>query len=328
MRRIALVALLVLVSNAAAQAPVPAAAIAQDLTGKVVRITGDIEGLGVVASHEKGAFVVLRSLDGKEERQIRLIGRYKILLLADDADAYRALAEKGAVEGRVVEESAGTATANPPAPANPVAARPGIPPIITYPTPHLDAVARDHKTSRLVSGAVELLIGGIALAVSGKGDAESRSTTLLVGGGLSVLGLKNIIFRSAAETAHDRVEHIEDPRAREQAEGDALRALSTGGALRRIISGVFWLGMGGLAFAIPTADVTPEFAEANKAMKYLIGIPCFGRAASSFFTKSTEEKHWKRFQEERAAGERAGMAWDLGIAPLRRGAALTLSCSF
>jgi hypothetical protein len=328
MRRLALAALLVLASTAAAQAPVPAAETGQALTGKVVRITGDIEGLGIVVAYDKGAFVALRSLDGKEERQIRLVGRYKILLLAEDAEAYRALAEKGAVEGRVVEESAGTAAAGPPAPANPAAARPGVPPIISYPTPHLDAVARDHKTSRLVSGAVELLIGGIALAVSGKGDAGSRSTTLLVGGGLSVLGLKNIVFRSAAETAHDRVEHIEDPRAREQAEGDALRALATGGALRRIISGFFWLGMGGLALAMPTADVAPEFAEANKAMKYLIGIPCFGRAASSFFTKSTDEKHWRKFQEERAAGERTGWAWDLGIAPLRRGAALTLSCSF
>ena len=75
-----------------------------DLSGKVVRLSGDIEDLGIVKAYEKGVFISIVSLTGEEERQIRLVGRYKIVVLASNKNEYAELNARNAIVEEIVEE--------------------------------------------------------------------------------------------------------------------------------------------------------------------------------------------------------------------------------
>ncbi len=84
------------------------------IPGSVVKVSGEIEGLGVVVEYSAGEFLSLTSLDGFETFSYRLTNvRYRIDLLADSVESYKKLAAEGKLPDqnaqRVAESAPGAA---------------------------------------------------------------------------------------------------------------------------------------------------------------------------------------------------------------------------
>lgn len=70
----------------------------EELVGKVIKITGEIEGLGIVLDFKAHDFLTLTSLNRSETRYLRLTGvKYKIFLLAESEEEYKRLDAAGLI---------------------------------------------------------------------------------------------------------------------------------------------------------------------------------------------------------------------------------------
>ena len=204
----------------------------------------------------------------------------------------------------------------------PVAAQEGAAPPLT----HLARVAKQRKTSRIIWGVVETLIGGgMALGVSGSSVVELR----LIGGGLTALGLKNLIFKSAAENAMAKALTIADDQGRDKAEGEALKSLVPLALLGRIVTGGFFLIWAAAIWSLPQPTAfLPGWSSYNKNMKLIVISGCTAKAADAFFNPSLVEKEYAKYKAERQTPRDENRGWNIGVGLVRKGFALTVVYTF
>lgn len=165
-----------------------------DLSGKVVRLSGDIEGLGIVKTYEKGVFISIVSLTGEEERQIRLVGRYKIVVLASNKNEYTELSARNAIVEKIVEEIPLSISQEMP-PTGQAAAKSWPSSFIGVVFPYNGFNAKYTRSSQALEGTATLP-GGLGIGV-------------VLGDSSRVFGFEFSYTRSSAEVAFSTFTNLE-----------------------------------------------------------------------------------------------------------------------
>jgi hypothetical protein len=288
-----------------------------DLKGKVVRISGALNGLGVVLLFKADGYIILSEVDGSKRQAFDLKNQdYRLYVLADSREAYLQLQRDGLTPAE-------TTIVVKPAPMGSAFA-------------YLSEIAKNARKTRigaaipsLIAGSVVSTMGIYAWAQSGS-SGEEEDTTRALGqiasaSGLFVLGVGvfHLSQKTSAERSYDHAQKLSDEE-RYAFCADALKKESKNARTGRYISA-------GIYFGLATAVLQWTFSRYKPKDFSLFTIPNvigFGISALlKVILPSYEENMYRRYLEEKAAVEQNGkLAWNIGMIP--RGFALALQYYF
>jgi hypothetical protein len=285
------------------------------LVGKVVRVSGTLSGLGVVAEYKAGSYIILDGIDGSSRQTLNFQNQdYRLEVLADSREAYVQLQR----DGLVPEDPPVAVTSSRSVPAS----------------PYLDELATRAKKMRISSGIQSMILGvivsgvGVAFLATGNDAEVTEAGGYLLAGGVVVsgLGALDLAVKSGLERKNEHAQTL-SLAEREAYCADALASESKKAQIGRYISGGLALGLATFCLVAKPLPVTDEFIYQDFDWN-IYGAVAFGLSGmASILIPSYEERTYRRYQDEKAEAEGGGrLAWNIGMIP--RGFALAVRYYF
>jgi hypothetical protein len=287
------------------------------LMGKVVRLSGAVNGMGVVLLYKPGYCMILDEIDGSKQQVFDLKNQeYELVVLAFNREAYLQMQVDGLTPAEI------TAEAKP------------VPTVSAF--AYLSDIAEEARKGRIGAAIPCLITGGIVStmgislwALSGSSGEEIETVRALgqiaLASGLFVLGVGAIhcSHKTSAERIYDQAQKLSDEE-RSAFCADALKKESRKAQTGRYISA-------GIYFGLAAAVLQWTFGRYEPEEYFLFTIPNvigFGISAlSKLIFPSYEEKMYRRYLEGKAIREQCNKL-TLNIGPVPRGFALGVRYCF
>jgi len=289
-----------------------------DLKWKVVRISGTVNGLGVVLLFKAGSVIILDEVDGSRRQAFDLKNRdYRLVILADSREAYLQMQ----ADGLTPEE---TPFAVKPAPAVSAFA-------------YLSEISKTARKRRISAAIPTLLAGGTVSIVSlaslvGNGFSDGGAGPItpyyfFLAGGLlaSGGGALRLSLKTSAERSCDQAQKL-PVEERNSFCADALKKESRKAQTGRYISAGLFIGLA--AFAAMERALSNFYKDSYSTAYFgAIATGLSIAALLKIVAPSYEEDMYRRYLKEKTAVEQGNkLTMNVGLVP--RGFALGLQYNF
>jgi cadmium resistance protein CadD (predicted permease) len=278
------------------------------LKGKVVRISGAVNGLGVVLLYKAGICIILEEVDGYQRQAFDLKNKdCRLAVLADSREAYVQMQADGLT---LVE----------------IAARAKLAPALSA-FAYLSDIAENARKGRIGTAIPSLIAGGV---VSTYGilflTTDDVLGLLTLASGLFTLGVGAIHLsqKTSAERSYDQAQKLSDEE-RNAFCADALKEESKQAQTGRYIKSGLCIGLAAVALNVIINNFNYKYLSSEDMPGFLFIIsPVIGLGFSALYNiafPSYEEKMYRRYLKGKAAVEQSKkLVWNVGLVP--RGFAL------
>jgi hypothetical protein len=284
-----------------------------ELLGKVVRLSGAVNGLGVVLLYKAGSCIILEEVDGSKRQAFDLKNRdYRLVILAESREAYAQMQADGL------------------SPAEIAARAKLIPASLAF--QYLSAIAKNARDTR-IGAAISTSVFGIVISSLGicalltTSGIDNSNYKFILANGLFVggVGVLHLSLKSSAERRYEQAWKLSDEE-RDAFCADALKKEYRKAQTARLIEAGLYFGVATFFLVAKPWQGGSDLVDTkifNFHSAFVFGLS----GLVHLFLRNYEETAYRRYLEEKAAVEPSNkLVWNVGLVP--RGFALGVNYYF